>query len=150
MPKRLGSKYGPDMNWFFRQALYGDQVVDYQLRSIKNSTAAQTKQAGRPQSTVTVQRNADGQMPVEVRVHFENGNERTLYWDGKARQRTFTLTEKADVVWATVDPQQKIYMDTNLNNNSLTLEPSSAPAAKFATKFLFWVENWMQWLAWLA
>jgi hypothetical protein len=89
-------------------------------------------------------------MPVDIRVHFDNGKERMLFWDGKARQRTFTLTEKADVVWATVDPEQRIYMDTNLNNNSLTLKPSSAPAAKFATKFLFWVENWMQWLAWLA
>ena len=143
--KRLGSKYGSDMNWFFDQALYGDQVVDYQLRSIKNKQST-----GRQQSTVTVQRNADGQMPVDVRVHFDNGKEVTLFWDGKARQWTFTLTQKADVVWATVDPNQKIYMDTNLNNNSLTLEPSSAPAAKFATKFLFWVENWMQWLAWLA
>lgn len=155
VPKRLGQNwpgigYDSDMNWFFNQALYGDQVVDYQLRSIKNSTATHIKQDGRQRSTVTVQRNADGQMPVEVRVHFENGKEVMLYWDGKTRQRTFTLTEKADVAWATVDPQQKIYMDTNLNNNSLTLEPSSAPAAKFATKFLFWVENWMQWLAWLA
>ena len=145
VPKRLGQKYGPDMNWFFDQALYGDQVVDYQLRSIKNKQSN-----GRQQSTVTVQRNADGQMPVDVRIHFDNGKDVTLFWDGKARQRTFTLTQKADIVWATVDPKQKIYMDTNLNNNSLTLEPSSAPAAKFATKFLFWVENWMQWLAWLA
>ena len=145
VPKRLGQRYGPDMNWFFDQALYGDKVVDYQLRSIKNK-----KQGSRQQSTITVQRNGDGQMPVDVRVHFDNGKELRLFWDGKARQRTFTLTEKADVVWATVDPEQKIYMDTNLNNNSLTLKPSSAPAAKFATKFLFWVENWMQWLAWLA
>ena len=145
VPKRLGQRYGPDMNWFFDQALYGDKVVDYQLRSIKNK-----KQGSRQQSTITVQRNGDGQMPVDIRVHFDDGKERMLFWDGKVRQRTFTLTEKADVVWATVDPEQKIYMDTNLNNNSLTLKPSSAPAAKFATKFLFWVENWMQWLAWLA
>ena len=145
VPKRLGTKYGPDMNWFFDQALYGEQVVDYQLQSIKNKT-----QNGRKQSIITVERNADGQMPVDVRVHFDNGKEVTLFWDGKARQRQFTLSEKADAVWASVDPNQKIYMDTNLNNNSLTLEPSSAPAAKFATKFLFWVENWMQWLAWLA
>jgi aminopeptidase N len=150
VPKRLGNNwpgigYGPDMNWFFAQALYGDQVVDYQLKSIRN-----TRQNGRQQSIVTVQRNADGQVPVEVRVHFDNGKEQTLFWDGKARQRQFTLTQNADMVWAIVDPKQKIYMDTNLNNNSLTLEPSSAPSAKYATKFLFWVENWMQWLAWLA
>lgn len=145
VPRRLGGRYGPDMNWFFRQVLYGDEAFDYELLSIKN-----TKRDGQQLAVVTVQRNADGKMPVEVLVHFDNGKERTLFWNGQDRQRRFTLPENAKVVWATVDPKQKIYMDTNLNNNSLTLEPSSAPAAKFATKFLFWIENWMQWLAWLA
>ncbi|GAB3962057.1 M1 family metallopeptidase [Spirosoma harenae] len=141
VPKRLGSKYGPNMNWFFDQALYGDHVIDYELLSIRNKSA---------QSIITVQRNGDGKIPVDILVHFDNGKELMLFWDGKARQRQFTVSEDAKVLWATVDPKQKIYMDTNLNNNSLTLKPSSAPAAKFATKFLFWIENWMQWLAWLA
>ncbi|MFD2572579.1 M1 family metallopeptidase [Spirosoma soli] len=145
VPKRLGNKYGADMNWFFDQVLYGDKVIDYELHSIRNR-----QRNGKPQATVTVQRKGDGQMPVEVLVHFKNGKDVTLLWDGKARQQTFTLTEKSEAVWATIDPQQKIYMDTDFNNNSLTLAPSSAPAAKFAAKFLFWIENWMQWLAWLA
>ena len=145
VPKRLGTKYGPNMNWFFAQVLYGDNVFDYELRSIKNR-----KQGKQQQSTITVQRNGDGVVPVEVLVHFDDGKETLLTWDGKTRQQQFTLTQNAKVHWATVDPKQKIYMDTNLNNNSLTLSPSTAPAAKFATKFLFWVENWMQWLAWLA
>lgn len=148
--KRLGQKYGPNMNWFFDQVLYGDKVVDYELSNLVNRTTARQKRDGRKQATVTVQRKGDGQMPVDVLVHFDNGRELMLFWDGKARQRIFTLNENAEVVWAKVDPKQKLYMDTNLNNNSLTLEPSSAPAAKFAAKFLFWVENWMQWLAWLA
>ncbi|MCK8490636.1 M1 family metallopeptidase [Spirosoma sp. RP8] len=143
--KRLGTKYGPDMNWFFDQVLYGDNVVDYELITLRNRL-----RDGKRQAVVTVQRNGDGKMPVDVLAHFDNGKEMMLFWDGKARQRQFTLTENARVLWAKVDPKQKIYMDTDLNNNSLTLEPSSAPAAKFATKFLFWIENWMQWLAWLA
>ena len=145
VPKRLGSKYGLDMNWFFDQVLYGDNVVDYELLSIKNRSLGDAQK-----STVTVQRNGDGKMPVDVLVHFDNGKERMLFWDGKARQQQFTLTENTKVLWAKVDPRQKIYMDTNFNNNSLTLALSSAPAAKFSTKFLFWIENWMQWLAWLA
>ena len=145
VPKRLGSKYGLDMNWFFDQVLYSDNVVDYELLSIKNRSLGDGQK-----STVTVQRNGDGKMPVDVLVHFDNGKERMLFWDGKARQQQFTLTENTKVLWAKVDPRQKIYMDTNFNNNSLTLAPSSAPAAKFSTKFLFWIENWMQWLAWLA
>ncbi|WP_077922579.1 M1 family metallopeptidase [Spirosoma sp. 209] len=149
VPKRLGGKYGSDMNWFFDQALYGDKVIDYALASIRNSPASSQK-GRRRQQRITVQRQGDGQMPVDVRVHLDTGKEVLLFWDGKARQRTFTLYEDADIVWATVDPKQKLYMDLNLNNNSLTLEPASAPAAKFAAKFLFWVQNWMQWLAWLA
>ncbi|GAB3738328.1 M1 family metallopeptidase [Spirosoma lituiforme] len=145
VPRRLGTKYGPDMNWFFDQVLYGDNVIDYELISLKNKT-----QAGLKQSIITVQRNGDGIMPVDVLVHFDDGHELMLFWDGKGRQRRFTVAENAKAIWAHVDPKQKIYMDTNLNNNSLTLAPSAAPAAKFATKFLFWIENWMQWLAWLA
>ncbi len=145
VPKRLGSKYGMDMNWFFDQALYGDQVVDYELSGLKNS-----KKDGKQQCVLTVERNGDGKMPIDILVHFENGKELMLFWDGKSRQRQFTLTGNAKAVWAKADPKQKIYMDTNLNNNSLTLKPSATPAAKFTAKFLFWVENWMQWLAWLA
>jgi hypothetical protein len=145
VPKRLGNKYGPSMNWFFDQVLYGDNVVDYQLQSLRNRTAN-----GQKQTVVTVQRKRDGYMPVDILVHFDNGKETTLHWDSKDRQRQFTLTQNAKAVWATVDPKQKIYMDIDFNNNSLTLQPSSAPTAKYATKFLFWVQNWMQWLAWLA
>ena len=142
--RRLGTKYGPDMNWFFDQALYGDKVVDYELTSIRNQ-----KQGNRYNSTVLVQRKGDAQMPLDVLVHFDDGKELLLFWDGKARQRAFTVTENAKIVWAKADPKQKLYMDTNFNNNSLTLKPSTAPAAKYATSFLFWLENWMQWLAWL-
>ncbi len=148
VPKRLGQRYGPDMNWFFAQALYGEQVVDYQLQSIRNRTREK-----KPVSEVTVLRNFDGQMPVEVLVRLDGGTdakprEQRLVWDGKARQHTFTVPGR--VLWAQVDPARKVFMDIDFTNNSLTLSPSTAPQAKIATYFLFWVENWMQWLAWLA
>ncbi|MCY7360345.1 MAG: M1 family metallopeptidase [Rudanella sp.] len=143
-PARTGFRYGSDMNWFFDQVLYGDNVCDYELYKIRNR-----KQGNGTRSTIQVTRRGDAQMPVDVLVHFDDGKELMLFWDGKARAHTFTINQKAEVVWATVDPKQKLYIDTNFNNNSLTLSPSSAPAAKFATKMLFWVQNWMQWLAWL-
>ncbi|WP_019988643.1 M1 family metallopeptidase [Rudanella lutea] len=143
-PARTRFRYGPDMNWFFDQVLYGDKVCDYELTKIRNR-----KQGTGYRSTVQVTRRGDAQMPVDVLVHFEDGNELMLFWDGKARTQTFTLNQPSAVRWAIADPKQKLYIDTNLNNNSLTLAPSSAPAAKYAAKMLFWVQNWMQWLAWL-
>ncbi|TAE29384.1 MAG: M1 family peptidase [Cytophagales bacterium] len=143
-PARTGLRYGSDFNWFFDQVLYGDKVCDYELYSIRNR-----RQGKAFRSTIQVMRRGDAQMPVDVLVHFEDGKELMLFWDGKARSQTFTLNQNAEVLWATIDPKQKLYIDTNLNNNSLTLNPSSAPAAKFSAKMLFWTQNWMQALAWL-
>ncbi len=142
VPRRLGRKLGPDMNWFFGQVLFGDQVCDYKLARLTNHDNSP--------ATLRVDRLGDMQLPVEVLVHFENGRDVTLRWDGKGRSQTFTLNQKGRVLWAQVDPGQKIYMDVNTINNSLSVDPSAEPAAKYAAKFLFWIENAAQWLAWLA
>ncbi|MGM9506271.1 M1 family metallopeptidase [Larkinella sp. GY13] len=142
--KRLDNRFGPDMSWFFDQVLYGNQVCDYELHAVRS-----TKQGSSYRSAITVYRKGDAQLPVEVLVHFENGKEELLHWDGKARSHTFTVTKTTRADWAKVDPQQKIYIDTNLNNNSFTTRPPASPAAKYAAKLMFWAQNWMQWLAWL-
>ncbi len=144
VPKRLGTRYGADMNWFFAQVLYGTQQCDYALQSVQNK-----KEGSRFRSTIRVARLGDMQLPVDVLVHFDTGKERMLHWDGKAGVNDFVLTQSASVTWAKVDPNQKVYIDKNLNNNSFSTEPDAAPAAKYAAKLMFWTQNWMQWLAWL-
>ncbi|RRA99131.1 M1 family metallopeptidase [Larkinella rosea] len=143
--KRHGNRFGPNMNWFFDQVLYGNQVCDYELHSVTS-----VRQGSGYQSGITVYRKGDAQLPVEVLVHFEDGKEQLLHWDGKARFHTFTVMQQTRVEWARIDPQQKIYIDINLNNNSFAVHPSRSPAAKYAAKLMFWVQNWMQWLVWLA
>lgn len=144
-PARTGFRYGNDMNWFFDQVLYGDNVCDYKLVSVSSK-----KQGKQYTSTVRVDRLGDARMPVDVLLHFADGKELMLFWDGKGRTKTFTVTESGELIWAKADPKQKLYIDTNFNNNSLTRQPSSAPAAKYAAKVLFWIQNWLHWLAWLA
>ncbi|RYF78332.1 MAG: M1 family peptidase, partial [Cytophagaceae bacterium] len=142
VPRRLGQKLGPNMNWFFDQVLFGDRICDYKLASLANHTNSP--------ASLRVDRLGDMQLPVEVLIRYENGQEETLYWDGRSRTHTFTATKKGRVIWAQVDPKQKLFMDVNVINNSYSVSPSSAPSAKYATRFLFWIENAMQWLAWLA
>lgn len=141
VPRRLGTKYGADMNWFFDQVLFGDHVCDYKLASLTNHSNSP--------ATLRADRLGDMQLPVDILVHFEDGQEQLLFWDGKARSRTFMLSRKGRVRWAQVDPKQKLYMDVNVLNNSQSVSPSAAPSAKYAAKFLFWIENAVQWLAWL-
>jgi hypothetical protein len=133
--RRLGQKYGPDMNWFFEQVLFGDRVCDYKLARIRNGTGGTAQ--------VRIDRLGDMQLPVDVQVQMENGETLMLFWDGKARSRTFNVPTKSRILTAHLDPRHKLYMDVDVLNNSLTTSSSKAPAAKFAAKFLFWLQMLM-------
>ncbi len=140
-PNWAGAAYGPNLNWFFDQVLFGDRVCDYKLARLSNYADGT--------ATVRVDRLGDMQLPIELLVRTENGREQTLLWDGKSKTHTFTISGRSCIVWAKADPKQKLYMDVDLNNNSRAVSPSSAPAGKYAGKFLFWLQNTMQWLVWL-
>ena len=95
------------------------------------------------ESKVVVYRLGDVVMPEEVLVHFNNGKEVLEHWNGKDRTHDFIYDKPEKVVWAKIDPYNKIPMDVNLINNSYTTEPESTAENKYFAKFLFWVENTM-------
>ncbi len=161
--RRLGDKFGKDMNWFFDQVLYGTDVCDYELTSIQSGIAfgprgvvdsAGKKIAPRPPrdttkgemytSSVLVSRLGEVKMPVDVLVHFEGGTEVREHWDGQARWKEFTYTNEHEVDWAKVDPDNVLAIDVNVNNNSRTNDRITQPIWKYTVKFLYWVQNILQ------
>jgi hypothetical protein len=153
--------FGKDLNWFFRSAFMTDEVCDYKLTKIVNSVVKKSdkgffddgldKILGREdaesviKSSVYVQRMGTMVMPVEVLVTFKNGETQTVKWDGRGRCKEFVFTGNSSVVSAHLDPQNKIKCDTDLINNSISYENDSQnPIWKYASKFLFWVENVFQ------
>ncbi|HLK97881.1 MAG TPA: M1 family metallopeptidase, partial [Hymenobacter sp.] len=170
--KRHGNRFGPNLNWYFDQVLYGTAVCDYKLKSISNNKVQsasgivdqqgkkvllETKEPNdkdktgtRYRSQVMVERLGEMTLPVDVLVHFEDGREVRETWDGQARTRFFSYEGKHKVAWAKLDPQNKLLLDINLNNNSRAIEPETAPFWKYTVKFLFWVQNALQWMATLA
>ena len=158
--KRLGNKYGENMNWFFDEVLYGTNVCDYKLAGIHVSkireplgvydsagiklhykNKVENKRRNIFHSKVSVYRLGNVVMPVEILVHFDNGKDTLVTWDGKERTFNLKFDMPQRVIWAKVDPEQKIYMDLNFNNNSYTTKPNGTPFKKYMTKFIFWVEN---------
>ena len=89
-------------------------------------------------------------MPVEVLVTFENGDTRLFNWSGKERCKEFVFNGTSRVVSAQIDPDNKVACDIDLVNNSITNESSQNPIWKYAVKFLFWLENIFQNVAFFA
>ena len=155
-----GQVYG-----LFEKSIYGALVLDYSVVRISNETlpasqgvfgnssATFTYQNGSGQSLtlskVEIQRKGDWVFPVEVLVTFEDGSTQTMHWSGEEGSRFFEFSNGLKIVSAQIDPLQKIALDVDLNNNSMTLQPEKAALWKYAAKAIFWVQNLMQTLSFL-
>lgn len=150
----------------FEKSIYGASTLDYAVKRIsndllpnsqgvfgENSTSFSYKKgdgAAKMLSTVEVARNGDWVFPVELKVTFEDGTTETLHWSGEEGQKVFEFVGKAKIVSAQIDPQQKISLDLDLNNNSLTLKPDNTSMWKYAMKAIFWIQNLFQMLSFLS
>jgi hypothetical protein len=154
--KEHGVTFGDDMKWFFDQALYGSGECDYRLSGITsnrirsysgvvNGDSVSYTRSDRSSDTlylsrVSLERLGEVALPVEVLIGFDNGDELLEKWDGIAAYKDFEYTGAGQVVWAKIDPYDKIDLDINRLNNSFTLEPSRANSRRMMNKFMFLVQ----------
>ncbi len=165
VPKNLGNKYGENMNWFFDEVLYGSNVCDYKLAAISNKSVKpplgilddiierpDTTAEGEKlyDSKVIIHRLGEVIMPVEILIHFDNGDEVLELWDGKSRTKEFSYERTEKIEWAKVDPNEKITIDINWLNNGKTLKPETKVAWKYMVNFLYYLQNFLQTLIFFA
>jgi hypothetical protein len=147
-----GDKYGENLDWFFDQTLFGTGICDYKLAGISNhkersfrgmvktDTAGMVVQKDDPpeediyNSVVRVERIGEVQLPIELRVYFEDGTEVNEYWHGKDRYRYFEYLGPRKVIKAEIDPDRKLPMDVNYINNSYTITPDKVPQKRLIRK----------------
>jgi hypothetical protein len=149
---RHGNSFGENMNWFFDQVLYGSGICDYKLSGITShkirsysgvveGDSVSYTRSDRSSDTlflsrVSIERLGEVKLPVEVLVRFDNGDEVLETWDGMAGYRDFDYTGTGKVVWAKIDPYDKIDMDVNRINNSYTLEQKFTASRRMMNKFV--------------
>ena len=153
-PKALG-----DIDRFFDQLVYGVDVLDYSVTRISYFTETVNRgivdkdgkkefsdgsQSSMIKSNVMVHRIGGVVLPVELRVTYEDGSQETIQWSGEENTKFFVFENDTRVVTAEIDPEFKLYLDLNLNNNSLTLNPKKTPSLKIGSKMMYWVHNLIQ------
>ncbi|HEY0197377.1 MAG TPA: M1 family metallopeptidase [Rhodanobacter sp.] len=81
-------------------------------------------------STVTVLRQGAA-VPQLLRVKFADGSSQDVPWNDSRRWARFVFTKPSKVVSATLDPDQKIMLDSNKLNDSLTTKANGAAARRW-------------------
>ncbi|MFZ0418897.1 MAG: M1 family metallopeptidase [Candidatus Sulfotelmatobacter sp.] len=156
--KTIEEVSGKNLRWYFDQAIYGSQVMDYKILKIESVPVnwyEEKKSAFHKDDKNTVyrsylwlQRKGDFVMPVEVEIKFDNGEKIREHWDGVTRWTKFTYEKKAKVESAEIDPDHRIQIDRNDFNNSYSAEAHGKPARKLTNYWLFATQWLGQALAW--
>jgi hypothetical protein len=164
--KTIEEVSGKDLRWYFNQAIYGSQVMDYEVLDVNsfplNWYEDEKKDAKKDkngddtvyQSYVSLHRKEDFVMPVEVEIVFRDSKDHEEkvreHWDGKNRWIRFSYQKKAKVVSAEIDPDHVVQIDRNDFNNSYVVEANTKPTKKLSTYWLFATQWVSQALAWWA
>jgi hypothetical protein len=161
---------GQDLSWFFTQAVEGTDALDYEVSratSVRASAAAGFFDAATGRtfigqdadegsrdgartytSRVTVRRRGGFAFPVEIALKFEGLPVERVTWDGRDRWKQFRYERPERLEWADVDPDRKILLDANWLNNGRRIEPDLRPAAHWAARLAFWLQNLFATVGW--
>ena len=160
--KTIEEVSGKDLRWYFNQAVYGSQVLDYEVLKVDSfptnwyqsdkEKKTQEPQGGKNntvyQSYVSVHRKGDFVMPIDVEIKFDNGETVREHWDGQSRWTRFSYQKKAKVVSAEIDPDHTVHIDRNNLNNSYVVKGNGKPTYKISNYWLFLTQWAGQALAW--
>jgi hypothetical protein len=157
---------GKNMGWFFENTWFSSNVFDYSIDNISNRKLPPREGLftinGKPEDStaieqpkgyeceVVVKREGEAIAPVDIMIVFKNGDIRREGWDGQYRWRKFVYRTESPVSYAIVDPEKKLALDINYNNNSKVVrDPGyrSLAARKLASKWMFWVQNYFEFAA---
>lgn len=158
--KTLEEVSGKNLRWYLDQAVYGSQVLDYEVLKVDSFPVNWYEEKKRPkrgakddtvyQSYVSLHRKEDFVMPVVVEIKFDNGETVREHWDGQSRWIRFSYQKRAKVASAEIDPDHLIQLDRNNFNNSYVVKANRKTTFKLSTYWLFLTQWLAQALTWWA
>jgi len=132
-------RFPQGMDWYFDQVIYGTALCDYSITQISNSeTQSPTGYLDSTedcqvngvipdqttyQSRVTIQRLEEMILPITIRVTFEDGTTQYDTLTGSDVVVNLDYLGGSQIISAAVDPDTINYLDSNLINNTYSLEP---------------------------
>jgi hypothetical protein len=155
---------GRDLGWFFDRTFFSSGIVDYAVAEAESEptkvprglfekdgklVAQPPDSRAKPRgydSTVTVVRQGDVPMPVEVLLRFDGGHVHRSRWDGQARWKRFRVESGPRLSEAIVDPEEKILLDADRTNNGRRPAGDPRAATRWTSRTVFWVQNMIDFL----
>ena len=160
-----------DLSWFFDETFFSSELVDYAVETARSTPIPKPEglfdggQIGPAepepeeadgqreyQTEVVVRRLEGARFPVDVLMVFDDGEEIRRQWDGQERWQRYSFQKPVRLKYAVVDPDRKLLLDIDPTNNSRYRsgdEGFSLATRKWTAKWLFWLQNLLETMAFL-
>jgi hypothetical protein len=153
--KTIEEVSGKDLGWYFNQAVYGTQVMDFEVMKAESNPVEWYKENLKEkkgeteyETQVLIHNKGEFAFPVDVEIKFDNGEKVREHWNAVNRWTQYNYRKKAKVESVEIDPDHKIHLDRNNFNNSRRSEPDTAPGRKMVQYWQFLSQLCSQMLAW--
>ncbi|EXX84831.1 EnpEP protein [Paenibacillus darwinianus] len=111
-----------DWDRYFRAFVYGSQMSDIKVESIRVTPIRKEDGQRVYESVVKVRRNGGSLGAVAVVLQFADGTMMPRIWDGKGTEIQFKITHVQPLAWAVVDPKRTNVLDNKGINNFMKAE----------------------------
>jgi hypothetical protein len=118
---------GPHVAATLRAALFDKGWVDYAVDDVR-------------ERTVLVRRRGTLSFPVDVELVSEDGSTKREHWDGAGESKVFAWSGSGTLRAAVVDPDRRVTIDANLENNFGSEEGSGRGAPRTWERALYWMQ----------
>jgi Peptidase family M1 domain len=129
---------GRDLTPFFRQTIESPAVVDFAVGAIAQEDGF---------ASVSVRREGDLQIPIDVAFKFAGRPVERRTWDGVARWTRFTFTHPDKLEWVDVDPDRHVALDVSWLNNSRVIAADRRAPVAMTSRWMLAVQQVLAWLA---
>ena len=133
-----------DLQPYFAQAIYGTELLDYSVDSLRSSGLSNPYQ-----TSVMVRRKGSFVFPVRLEVGFADGSKEQTTWDGQDRWARFTWDKPSRAVYAEIDADHNVLLDADSFNNSYTVREDRTARLKLTNYWVFAQQLTAQWLSFL-
>ncbi|WP_246067661.1 M1 family metallopeptidase [Paenibacillus koleovorans] len=145
--KTLESVTKTSWSAYFDQFIYGGLMADY---SIEQASSKKVKQDGESvyEHSVLVRKLGGAYRDVPVKFQFTDGTSVERVWPGTDEQVLFTVTSRAPLEWAAIDPDHTLILENKRINNFYRTEVDAKWKVRWNIGLVKLIETLVDGIAW--
>ena len=135
----LGKNQYDQVLALLRTGLDETDVCDFAITDVTTS-----KDDNRYTYIIAVEQLQEFEIPVDLRFTYADGTSQDTVWYTERNTKKYTVESELALVQVELDPDQKLLIDTDFNNNSYTVDNSPMTMVKYFSRAAYWTQNLMQ------